>query len=278
MTYLINNTHHVEDTIIKEFCKIKNEDVEVEVDELSLSYANYSKNRYTNIYPFKDTVFRLSKIDNDENSIYINANYVQCEPEFQKYISTQAPPPETFRDFWRMVWESNASVILMLTKLIENGNYKADKYWPEKINMYKNITVENIEEIQFSNNITIRIFHISKGEENSRTIYQIHCSTWSDYCSPNSTKTFKQLHDIVNTYSLNKEVPIIAHCSAGVGRTGTFVALSQCFEYFEINGCVDIKQTVSKMRRQRVGMVQTYKQYLYIYKCISEFLFNHVDF
>jgi len=296
----------------------------LEIDDFARNPSNKKKNRYGDVLPLKGTVVKLNRVEEDITSEYINANFVQDVeregmPTPQKYICTQAPLPFTFIDFWRMVWDYNVHLILMLTGLIERKKSKADIYWPRTINSmgrYGNICVKLVKEKLRSQYITIRYFDVwyeeivinensedaqtssdvhseeeksnhsennftpensedlSPMEEienkNSRRIIQIHISEWPDFGVPNSTEIMKELINEVDIRKKTENDPIIVHCSAGVGRTGTFCAIHMCLQRFKIEQNYDIKETVINLRKQRIGMVQSLEQYMFVHQVVSE--------
>ncbi|EAL70599.1 protein-tyrosine phosphatase 1 [Dictyostelium discoideum AX4] len=226
---------------------------------------NTSKNRYTNILPVNHTRVQLKKIQDKEGSDYINANYIDGAYPKQ-FICTQGPLPNTIADFWRMVWENRCRIIVMLSRESENCRIKCDRYWPEQIggeqfSIYGNgnevfgtYSVELVEVIQDPEReiITRNIRLTFEGE--TRDITQYQYEGWPDHNIPDHTQPFRQLlHSITNRQnqiipSSDRNVPIIVHCSAGVGRTGTFctavIMMKKLDHYFKQLDATPIDQVV----------------------------------
>lgn len=233
------------------------------------TYWTASKNRYPDILPREDTRVRLQHTGS-EGSDYINANYV-----FEKqYIATQAPLFSTFADFWRMVWEQGSCIIVMLTRLTENGNVKANVYWPTTIgdkSTYGVLSVELIHETAFDN-IVCRLFRISDGTEH-RDVYHLHYTGWPDFGVPSSTKEIIDLVKVTNYLRARAgwEKPIVTHCSAGVGRVGTFIAIHQAVRLLNAAKTPKILDLVFAMRQCRHGMVQREEQYVFIHRVVADY-------
>lgn len=242
-------------------------------------YSNEAKNRYSDIIPIETTRVKLEGLKND----YINANHIFIEGADETYISTQAPLSKTYKDFWKMVWDQKSSIIVMLTDFKENGKKKASKYWDsmnkpkvftylekETINDNKiDIVVTLVNKIKLCSGI-LREFIVSKDDE-SRKIFHIQYTNWGDHTKPTSIKDIQVLimymelfREIGKLFTLNG--PPIIHCSAGVGRSGTFIACS-FIKYLKLHRKkIDIHNIVVGLRKCRSGMVQTDEQYAFIYQ------------
>jgi protein tyrosine phosphatase len=273
---VIGNMSYSVEEILQQFYEIPQNFDDVYIDGMAMRYSNAYKNRYEDILPLENTVFRLRQIDEDIDSVYINANVIEHGPNYHRFISTQAPLFNTIQDFWRMTWESNSTLILMLTNLIENGITKADRYWPYHNVPYQcgNLTINFTEEENISSDISIRKFGIWQTDfpHIVKNITQVHCIKWADFGVPNSTAVMEELVTLVNRLSPEKNSPIVIHCSAGVGRTGTYLALTKCIEDHHQGKEINIKETVTNLRKQRKGMVQSASQYLYIFQALSDLL------
>lgn len=236
-----------------------------------ITYLNTNKNRYNNILTIEETRVRLKNLKND----YINANYIDFNDK--KFISTQAPLPYTFRDFWKMVWDQESTFILMLSNFKENGKTKVDKYWLDTSVDHKfytnetldnseiNITIELIKEEETEIGI-LRTFILSYNKK-LRNIYHFQYTKWSDHQEPSDSEHINKLIEYMEKYSTT--VPII-HCSAGVGRSGTFIACNILKDYPDTN----ILRLVEHFRTQRVKMVQTEEQYKFLYSYSKIILLN----
>uniref|UniRef100_A0A182Z141 protein-tyrosine-phosphatase n=1 Tax=Biomphalaria glabrata TaxID=6526 RepID=A0A182Z141_BIOGL len=237
--------------------------------------GNKAKNRYSNILPYDHSrVKLLFQMEDDETMDYINANYIPGYNSVREYIATQGPLKSTLSDFWRMLWEQNSHVIVMLSDLYENQKPKVELYWPENLGeptRYDNFTVELTNFSQF-NSIIIRTFRISKGTEVRKVVHFF--IVWSDFDADLEVRDFLDLVQVVRMEaSTKKSGPIIVHCSAGVGRTGTFIALDYFMQYIEkhsLQDSIDVFSYVMKMRNNRVSMVQAEVQYIFIHDVLVE--------
>ena len=242
----------------------------------SKGYLN-EKNRWLNILANESTRVVVDGIQDG----YINANFMLDG----KYISTQAPLYETISDFWSMIWQQKSAVIVMLTKYVEKKIQKAYPYFKECGESEKcdNFIVTTAEIIKLPE-ITITKLYVSYGQE-IRTIYHIHYTEWPDFGIPNSTECMRTLVKLTDKYHIISKLsdlngPIICHCSAGVGRTGTFIAIHNAITHLN-NGIsvnkINISQIVTKMRNERNGMVQVANQYFFIYQTINDWIDHEVD-
>ncbi|KAK8744117.1 hypothetical protein OTU49_001005 [Cherax quadricarinatus] len=230
--------------------------------------VNRPKNRFTNILPYDHSRFKLQPTDDEEGTDYINANYVPGYNSPREFIVTQGPLPSTRDDFWRMCWESNSRAIVMLTRCIEKGREKCDHYWPYDTQpvYYGDIQVTILNESQFPD-WNISEFRVCKGDI-CRVVRHFHFTTWPDFGVPEPPQTLVRFVRSFRERVGPDQKPIVVHCSAGVGRSGTFIALDRIL--FSLRTCdyVDIFGIVYEMRRERVWMVQTEQQYICIHQCL----------
>jgi len=244
----------------------------------SFAPENRDKNRYRDVLPLEKTRVKLEPVDGEVGSDYINANHVIGTgggKTVQRYICAQAPLPNTFGDFWRMIWEQNVPVIVMLTKLCEKMRIKANRYWPEDadhILRFGTLTVQLKRQFSHTKNIYVRIFTLTRGEE-SRDVSQLHYTEWPDYGVPPSTEVMRDLITELDIRKKGKKDPIVVHCSAGIGRTGTFLAIHINLQK-ALTGeePLDIMDTVCSLREQRDGMVQSRDQYKFVYATLRDVL------
>ena len=295
--------------------------------ETASIFWNQDRNRYSNILAPESTRVKLVGLKND----YINANHVSIgDPDTQiNFISTQAPLPNTVRDFWKMVWDQKSSVIMMLTNYREGGILKANPYWSDKkstdyrYKAYKFISsgddsnndheygddnddssdITDINDIYSDNSYNsgditdndyidndyidtvltlqltkkmklecgiLRIFSLKQGAE-SRRIFHIKYDSWGDHKEPSSLTDIKILLAYMEVFDLIGSMvdlggPPIVHCSAGVGRTGTFIACAAVKTLALQKKLIDVPSIVTEMRKCRDGMVQTDDQYAFIYQ------------
>ncbi|XP_058480724.1 receptor-type tyrosine-protein phosphatase O isoform X2 [Solea solea] len=232
--------------------------------------VNRPKNRYTNILPYDFSRVKLISMHNDEGSDYINANYIPGYKHAKEYIATQGPLPETRNDFWKMVLQQKSPIIVMLTQCNERRRVKCDHYWPftDEPYMYGEISVEMLSETE-SPEWIIRKFRLGYADE-SQDILHLNYTSWPDHGVPtvNAIESILQFVHIVRQQANRTKDPIIVHCSAGVGRTGTFIALDRLMQHIREHEFADILGMVSEMRSHRLSMVQTEEQYVFIHQCV----------
>ncbi|XP_055886078.1 tyrosine-protein phosphatase Lar-like isoform X13 [Biomphalaria glabrata] len=242
--------------------------------------VNKFKNRLVNILPYETTRVCLQPIRGVDGSDYINASFIDGYRYKKAYIATQGPLAETTEDFWRMLWEHNSTIIVMLTKLREMGREKCHQYWPsERSARYQYFVVDPMTEYNMPQYI-LREFKVTDARDGqSRTIRQFQFTDWPEQGVPKSGEGFidfiGQVHKTKEQFG--QEGPISVHCSAGVGRTGVFITLSIVLERMRYEGVVDMFQTVKMLRTQRPAMVQTEDQFQFCYRAALEYLgsFDH---
>ncbi|XP_072324530.1 tyrosine-protein phosphatase non-receptor type 2 isoform X1 [Scyliorhinus torazame] len=237
---------------------------------------NRVRNRYRDVSPFDHSRVKLQKADND----YINASLVVMEEAERNYILTQGPLPNSCGHFWQMVWEQKSRAVVMLNRVIEKGSVKCEKYWPSKED-----EVMPFEDTQFSLKLlsedvksyyTVRQLQLQRvftGE--TREILHFHYTTWPDFGVPESPASFLNfLLKVRESGSLNSECgPAIVHCSAGIGRSGTFALVDTCLLLMEKRqdpSSVDIRQVLLEMRKYRMGLIQTPDQLRFSYMAVIE--------
>ncbi|XP_046715582.1 protein tyrosine phosphatase receptor type Fa isoform X11 [Silurus meridionalis] len=242
--------------------------------------CNKFKNRLVNIMPYESSRVCLQPIRGVEGSDYINASFIDGYRQQKAYIATQGPLAETTEDFWRMLWEHNSTIVVMLTKLREMGREKCHQYWPaERSARYQYFVVDPMAEYNMPQYI-LREFKVTDARDGqSRTIRQFQFTDWPEQGVP---KTGEGFIDFIGQVHKTKEQfgqdgPITVHCSAGVGRTGVFITLSIVLERMRYEGVVDLFQTIKTLRTQRPAMVQTEDQYQLCYRAALEYLgsFDH---
>ncbi|XP_012286933.1 tyrosine-protein phosphatase non-receptor type 2 isoform X2 [Orussus abietinus] len=238
---------------------------------------NRHLNRYRDVAPYDHTRITLRKGPCD----YINANLVQMERAHRKYILTQGPLSSTAGHFWLMVWEQNSKAVLMLNKVIEKNQVKCHQYWPlegssDHTMMFPDVglKVENISKTESPHYTrrTLRLTDVESGE--SREILHFHYTTWPDFGVPQSPTAFLQfLTDVRQSGALNQGIgPPVVHCSAGIGRSGTFCLVDTCLVLIEENGLnsVNVRDVLMEMRQSRMGLIQTPDQLQFSYAAIIE--------
>uniref|UniRef100_UPI00358F9DC4 receptor-type tyrosine-protein phosphatase O-like isoform X2 n=1 Tax=Myxine glutinosa TaxID=7769 RepID=UPI00358F9DC4 len=255
-------------------CSLNLEDVGKDLPCLAGNQPeNKCKNRYFNILPYDSNHVKLLA-DSPTESDYINASYVKGKSGANHYIATQGPLPCTQAHFWQMVWEQQVSIIIMLTKCKEKLKVKCEPYWPEgkAMEKYGDFVVTLLSEMQQSNWI-VRSFIISNVDEGEREVRHFQYMAWPDKGTPINSHMSGLVKFLQQTRlaAQRSNKPILVHCSAGVGRTGTFIALDHVLSDLESgNNNLDFMALVAELRRYRTGMVQTEEQYAFIHTCTLE--------
>ncbi|TSZ83246.1 Receptor-type tyrosine-protein phosphatase beta [Bagarius yarrelli] len=232
------------------------------------SPENRCKNRYNNILPYDSTRVKLSCLEDDPCSDYINASFIPGNNFRREYIATQGPLPGTKDDFWRMVWEQNVHNIVMV---------KCDQYWPvDREPLYYGDLVVHMLSESVLPEWTIREFKIFCEGHLSypRIVRHFHYTVWPDHGVPETTQSLVQFVRTVRDYidRVSGSGPTVVHCSAGVGRTGTFIVLDRALQQLDSRGAVDIYGCVFDLRLHRTHMVQTECQYVYLHQCVRDVL------
>uniref|UniRef100_A0AAY4EXT1 Tyrosine-protein phosphatase non-receptor type 20 n=1 Tax=Denticeps clupeoides TaxID=299321 RepID=A0AAY4EXT1_9TELE len=228
---------------------------------------NKKKNRYKNIVPF-DTTRVILGIDGG----YINANFIKMpvKDEVFKYIACQGPLPTTLGDFWQMVWEQKSNVIAMMTQEVEGGKVKCQRYWPDRprtAEMVDNRLQITLVKDQHLDNFVIRLIEVKDIQTNEiQRVTHLNYTGWPDHGTP--TQPEQLLTFISYMRHIHQSGPIITHCSAGIGRSGTLICIDVVLGLISKDADFDISDVVRTMRLQRQGMVQTEEQYIFCYQVI----------
>ncbi|XP_068089583.1 tyrosine-protein phosphatase non-receptor type 13 isoform X2 [Hyperolius riggenbachi] len=239
------------------------------VDECLIGQTrdNKKKNRYKNILPYDTTRVPLGAEDG-----YINASFIKMpvgSDEFT-YIACQGPLPSTVPDFWQMVWEQNSSVIAMMTQEVEGGKIKCQRYWPSepdrpsRINNELHLTLVKTQQLESFVLRILELQDIQRGEV--RHIAHLNFTAWPDHDTPTDPKQL--LTFISYMRHIYKSGPIITHCSAGIGRSGTLICIDVLLGLISRDLEINISDLVRTMRLHRHGMIQTEEQYVFCYQVI----------
>ncbi|XP_028402580.1 receptor-type tyrosine-protein phosphatase delta-like isoform X10 [Dendronephthya gigantea] len=245
--------------------------------EVSKKLYNKPKNRYGNIVTYDHSRVVLS---GDEKTDYINASYIDGIKE-KSYIACQGPRTNTVNDMWRMVWEQRSYSIVMVTSLVELGKPKCEKYWPDNgSEMYGDIEVTLMKTEEFAYHVT-HILRIEKDDE-EREVRHYYFQSWPDHGVPKYPTQLLAFRRLFRTHHMQQSGPIVVHCSAGVGRTGVFLAIDTILERLEkgVINSIDVFGHVCAMRERRMNMIQTLEQYIFVHDAILETILcgmNEVD-
>ncbi|XP_041347942.1 receptor-type tyrosine-protein phosphatase epsilon-like [Gigantopelta aegis] len=231
--------------------------------------VNKKKNRYLTTFPYDHSRVQL-KITETQLSDYINANYIDGYKKPKAYIATQGPLPLTTDDFWRMIWEQDVSKIVMLANLVEDGKNKCAKYWPE-LNSVKTVGKLDVTSVNVTDraDYITREFRLSTDQgATTQIVKMFHFTTWPDHGVPSAPALlgfWKQVKKDSESCG-----PVVVHCSAGIGRTGTFIGLDYLVNEAKDTNVVNIFVCVRTMRDNRVNMVQTVGQYQFLYEVLLD--------
>ncbi|XP_017060011.1 tyrosine-protein phosphatase non-receptor type 61F isoform X2 [Drosophila ficusphila] len=238
-------------------------------------HTNRGLNRYRDVNPYDHSRIVLKRGPVD----YINANLVRLERAEREYILTQGPLAETVGHFWLMIWEQKSNAILMLNKLMEKKQIKCHLYWPNELGADKalklpqvKLTVELVR-CETYQNFVRRWFKLTDLEtQQSREVMQFHYTTWPDFGIPSSPNAFlKFLQQVRDSGCLSRDVgPAVVHCSAGIGRSGTFCLVDCCLVLIDKFGECNVSKVLCELRSYRMGLIQTADQLDFSYQAIIE--------
>ncbi|KAK0418054.1 hypothetical protein QR680_013350 [Steinernema hermaphroditum] len=232
-------------------------------------HKNTTKNRYADVYCTDHSRVVLRNREED----YIHANWVVIPNSSQKYICTQGPLEETLEDFWHMVIQERVQIIVMLCAVVEGGSEKCAQYWPlcpGELVRCGNISIRNEKVMPVASIECVRCTTLEVKTKNERLIVtHYQWADWPDHLAPNDPKTAVDLLKLCKQTAGSR--PIIVHCSAGIGRTGTFCGIDFASERIKANSHISMIDVMKEMRQQRVHCIQTTLQYLYLHSCVFEY-------
>nr|XP_022310653.1 receptor-type tyrosine-protein phosphatase alpha-like isoform X2 [Crassostrea virginica] len=228
---------------------------------------NIIKNRFKTTFPYDHSRIILKEKWNENDNDYVNANYIKDFSGERTYIAAQGPKDVTLLDFWRLLWQENVRFIVMLTNLVENGKNKCIQYWPEKDKVLSvgPCNIKLLQETVYAF-YTQRTFNVEQNSYEKRTITQFHYTAWPDHGTPEELGLV-QFHKAV-TKKYQSGGPMLVHCSAGVGRTGTFIGLDSLLKQGLKTGRINVFEFVKQIREDRMTMVQTVGQYIFLHKAL----------
>jgi len=240
---------------------------------------NESKNRFQDIIPYNHNRVLLETIPGVEGSDYINASYVPGYEEDETYIVTQGPLEGTVPDFYRMVWEQDAGVVVMLTATEQNGKEMSFQYWPDRLHTMANfegwsVKMTQLETESYYMQRSLLLTNTATGEK--RKIEQFQFLQWTGSEAPSSAQPLLHFRsEVAKALSkTQRSGPLVVHDDAGVGQAGAFVCIDKELKRFEEEGEVDVFETVVELRKKRAYMVLEPAQYLFIHEAIIEAVEN----
>uniref|UniRef100_A0A9J2PW32 Protein-tyrosine-phosphatase n=1 Tax=Ascaris lumbricoides TaxID=6252 RepID=A0A9J2PW32_ASCLU len=234
---------------------------------------NFEKNRYEDIRLLDKTRVIIKKSpDNDD---YIHASYVQVDNDVT-YICAQGPLPNTVQNFWIMIIQEQSKVVLQLCQSIENGKEQSAEYFPTdaKSKGYGAVNVKILEKpsnVIGLKKVTRTKIQATYGSVTHEVIHILYWG-WPDHCVAESPAVCKEVRNIVHRHYERK--PIVVHCSAGIGRTGTFVAMEMAISRLKRKEAISICDLAKALREQRMGAIQNDQQYLFIFRMVIEILMS----
>ncbi|XP_064407627.1 receptor-type tyrosine-protein phosphatase T-like [Halichondria panicea] len=242
-----------------------------------LPQNKFKKNRFTNIFPYDHCRVKLQSTDTP-GSDYINASWIKGYKRDNAYVAAQGPMASTVEDFWRMIWENKLPTIVMVTKLVESSREKCARYWPsatgEEMEVGPNIVVL-LKEIKLFTDYEIRIMSITNASEPGSSPFLVthfYYLGWPDHGVPQyATSLLGYLRRVRKSHPVSGG-PLLVHCSAGVGRTGTFIVLDAMLQRIQEERVVNVYQFVRELRERRCLMVQTMSQYVFIHDALDELI------
>jgi protein tyrosine phosphatase len=242
--------------------------------------SNKAKNRIWAIPCWDQTRVKLNQLGNDSNSDYIHANFIDSHDQRRAYISVQCPLLSRARDFWRMIAQEKIITIVMNTKVVENGKDKCSQYWP--LEFEQSMIFENFEIVNNGSELfpdyTISTLIVSDLESGERHVtHHFHFFNWPDHEVPSSVEAILNFRVKVREYQARGEElqrrapPIVVHCSAGIGRTGTFILLDMNIRRINQQEQIDIQESLLRLRRQRAWSMRRCTQCVFLHKALIQY-------
>lgn len=229
-------------------------------------------NRYNDVLPYSDTIVKVSSGE------YINANWISGPTSDNAFIASQGPLEITRNSFWKIIWEHDVKLIIMMTGIKEGGKVKCDQYFPDSLPIITSeFVITQIDYCEKYPTLFTREFEISCGEER-KMVTHLQSIAWPDHGTPEIEEEFDSIKFLLDSIS-HSETPVLVHCSAGMGRTGTLIALYHMIKVTQAlkkNARISVFGTVRRLREQRWGMVQTKDQYDFLYRFMEHWINKYV--
>nr|XP_022312496.1 uncharacterized protein LOC111117633 [Crassostrea virginica] len=231
---------------------------------------NVPKNRFKTTFPYDHS--RVVLLESKKGD-YINANYIKNAASEVAYIASQGPKPNTIFDFWKMVWQENVYVIVMVTNLKEGRKLKCERYWPHSStsHMTKDHFILRLTSEKTYANFVVHNLEILNRENNeTRQLTHLQYTAWPDHGTPTPLELLVFYHYVSRAKDIHPENKLLVHCSAGIGRTGTFIALDALHRQGQKTGRINIVDYVHTMREDRMNMIQNASQYGFLYEVLNQ--------
>lgn len=238
---------------------------------VSTKEENKAKNRFRNMPAYDHSRVILQKMPDDPHSDYYNANFIKDQAKTAAFIACQGPNTASVNDFWRMICQKNVSSIVMLTNLMEKGKDRCRRYWPESVGaseVFGPCTVKWTTTESYADYV-VRVLKVTYGKE-ERVVRQFHYQTWPDMDVPKHPAVLIGFVKRIKFLQDGQSSPLVVHCSAGIGRTGVFVALYSLIDAVLFSQKIDVFGFTESMRNDRMNMIQTVEQYNFLYDCLLE--------
>ncbi|KAK0412974.1 hypothetical protein QR680_006517 [Steinernema hermaphroditum] len=205
---------------------------------------------------------------------YIHANYVSTPIAEKRFICAQGPLDCTTADFWHMVLQEESENVIMLCNVVEKGMAKCAQYWPldeKEVKTYGDIEIKNMQVqplIPTEPNVRFSLLQLKwteGGKPKEKQVRHYQWTDWPDRGVPPCRLTAMELLSRVR----GTKKPIVVHCSAGIGRTGSIVAIEFIMERLQqAMVCEDMGEILKDLRNQRPYSIQTDLQYLFVHRII----------
>ncbi|XP_056002473.1 receptor-type tyrosine-protein phosphatase alpha-like [Ostrea edulis] len=276
-TIPVKNLHRIISKMsLKENAGFKHEYHEIPIGELhpceeAIKAENKPKNRYKTTFPYDHSRVIL-KTSSISDGGYINANHIEDAEGQQTYIATQGPKPNTIGDFWRMIWQEKMFLIVCLTNLKEGDKNKCAQYWPDVNDTMKkgDFNIKNVGNKIYANYIVRQFKVLNSKERKDCEVVMFHYTKWPDHGVPDPLSLVVFHRHVMKTSLQYSRICMVVHCSAGIGRTGTYIALDALYREGSKKGKLNVPMYVRIMRKDRMNMIQGEDQYKTVYLALLE--------
>nr|XP_022311501.1 uncharacterized protein LOC111116789 isoform X2 [Crassostrea virginica] len=231
---------------------------------------NVPKNRFKTTFPYDHS--RVVLLESKKGD-YINANYIKNAASEVAYIASQGPKPNTILDFWKMVWQENVYVIVMVTNLKEGRKLKCERYWPHSSTSHmtkEHFILRLTSEKTYANFVVHNLEILNRENNETRQLTHLQYTAWPDHGTPTPLELLVFYHYVSRAKDIHPENKLLVHCSAGIGRTGTFIALDALHRQGQKTGRINIVEYVHTMREDRMNMIQNASQYGFLYEVLNQ--------